>query len=108
MCSKLTYGRRPVAASTRAEMQRTSDSGTLDLSSLAGIIAAIGAQMLELSQNGNHQSGQHQDGRWKFDEVTKMWSAMSEEEKHAYTEDFKVREARICPFRHCRLDLRRS
>ncbi len=62
--------------------------------------------MLELSQNGNHQSGQHQDGRWKFDEVTKMWSAMSEEEKHAYTEDFKVREALDGPAAHCRLGLR--
>ncbi len=62
--------------------------------------------MLELSQNGTHQSGQHQDGRWKFDEVTKMWSAMSEEEKHAYTEDFKVREALNGPAAHCRLGLR--
>ena len=46
-----------------------------------------GMQMLELGQNGDHQ----QDGRSKFDEVTKMWSAMSEEAKRAYTEDFKVR-----------------
>lgn len=41
--------------------------------------------MHELNQNGGHQ-----DGKSKFDEVTKMWSAMSEEEKRAYTEDFKV------------------
>ena len=46
-----------------------------------------GAQMLELNQSGD-RSGQ--DGKSKFDEVTKMWSAMSEEEKRAYTEDFKV------------------
>ena len=57
--------------------------------------------MLELSQNGNHE-----DGRTKFDEVTKMWSAMSPEAKHAYTEDFKVREARMCPFCLCSLGLR--
>ena len=47
------------------------------------------AQLAEMHNTHNgDESGQSHKAR--FEEVTKMWSGMNEEEKRAYTEDFKV------------------
>ena len=37
--------------------------------------------------NGDPTSQSHKE---RFEEVGKMWSSMTEDEKRAYTEDFKV------------------